>query len=143
MMEILPEQDEALHSEALELCRDLEGHLEDALEIYTESISFADDLSNRFSDDIRKAGLSADFEDLLMIRDLRSESSYPEERSERSEPVPLDVDTFDRKTRSLLSSLSDVFSQSKRNYVRAVMGRMLSQWKSSACANVLWPLKIC
>lgn len=126
MAEKLPENDPEMHGAALDLCRDLEGHLEDALETYLESISFAEDLSNRFSSEIAEYGLQQDFEDLLMIRDLRSESTYPEERSEREEPAPLDTETFDRKVRSMLSELSDVFSQSKRTYIRAVMGRMLS-----------------
>ncbi len=121
-----PEQDSCLLSDTMALCSNLEGHLEDALEQYTESITFAEDLSNRLSGEIEERGLTQDYSDLLMIRDLRSESTYPEERAERKEPAPLSDDLFDRKVRELLSALSEVFGNSRRNYVRAVMGRILS-----------------
>ena len=125
LMEKLPESDEQLLSDTMALCSDLEGHLEEAFEDYTESISFAEDLCNRFAEDIEKEGLSEAYGNLLMIRDLRSESTYPEERSERKTPEPLSDDLFDRKVREMLSMLSDAFRESRRNYVRAVMGRIL------------------
>ena len=125
LMEKLPESDEQLLSDTMTLCSDLEGHLEEAFEDYTESISFAEDLCNRFAEDIEKEGLSEAYGNLLMIRDLRSESTYPEERAERKTPEPLSDDLFDRKVREVLSMLSDAFRESRRNYVRAVMGRIL------------------
>ncbi len=122
----LPESRTELLDETLELCRDLEGVLEDAVEAYNEAASFSEDLSGKYAKEIQKYGLSEGYADLRMIRALRSESVFPPEPADAAAPVPMNTEIFDREFEKLAAEISDLFAASKKTYSRAVTARMLS-----------------
>ena len=126
LMQSLPEEDQPLLQETMECCRGLEGHLEEALDAYRESISFYGDLWNRFGGEIRGAGLSVAFSGLLMIRDLRSDSLFARERVDIPPVRDLGKEEYMQESADFLSKLSGMLKDRPASYVRAVMGRLFA-----------------
>ena len=126
LMEALPEENPELLSEVNAQCEALEGVLEDALEKYRESSAFTEDFMIRFRKEIEEAGLEYSYGNLRMIQDLRSDSLYAPEMSDRKAPQDLSEEVFISGLSELIRELRTLFAESGRNYTRAVMGRMFS-----------------